>query len=130
MGGLTVSPNSYKHILSLVKCFLWFGFNVGRWTILEIIKVTHLSRAKGTASKPVATLPHSSGGVRQAKGPQGGLLITQPSWSTQGCRRAGGQWRFWRVLGRKTQCSLCWLHLPASFLLLLSLVLLFHQGTL
>ena len=71
MGGLTVSPNSYKHILSLVKCFLWFVFNVGRWTILEIIKVTHLSRAKGTASKPAATLPHSQWGGQTGQGAPG-----------------------------------------------------------
>lgn len=134
MGGLTVSPNSYKHFLSVVKCFLWFGFNVGGRTILEIIKVTHLSHAKGTASKPAATLPHSQcggGGGQTGQGAPGCLLITQPSWST----RAGvqmGRWAVEILEGSRAgkQCSLCWLHFQASFLLFLSLVLLFHQGTL
>ena len=129
-GGLKVSPNSYKHFLSLAKCFLWFGFNVGRRTIVEIMKVTHLSCAKATASKPAATPPHCQWVVRQAKGPQGCLLITQPSWSTQGADGPVGSGDSGGFQGRKAHCSLCWLHRQASFLLFLSLILLFHQGTL
>lgn len=62
---------------------------------MEIIKVTHLSCAKGTASKPAATPPHSQW-VDSPRDPRA-VLITQPSWSTQGCRWAGGQCGFRRV---------------------------------